>query len=398
MAALAVSFAFGIVAAKTPWAPVASAGYLAGAGGLLLAGLVLLRAGWQRTAVGLALAALAATGVVRARLWERRFPLNHVSRLEFLADDVSGAVQLEARVVSTPYRTAYARQFDVEAQRIEVGTRLYAVTGKVRIRVQDREGGMASAGTVALDLQYGDEIRSPVFLRRPHTYQNPGGFDFRRWMEDIEDIYWVATIQSARLIEKTGHAPGFSLNGGIERTRQRLLQGIDHLYPPWSAEGRYGAVLKAVLWGDRSALDSDTIQDFRQTGLYHLLVIAGLHVGLLTLLCGFLLRPLRWSPAAKAVILLAFLLGYSLVVQQRASTLRATLMIGLCLVARLIDRDHSPLNAVGGVALILLYARPPWSVRRRIRAFVCGRAADRRGGGTDPRANHRALWSSAQAA
>ena len=56
------------------------------------------------------------------------------------------------------------------------------------------------------------------------------------------------------------------------------------------AQGRYGAVLKAVLWGDRTALDSATIDDFRKTGLYHLLVIAGLHVGLLTLLVEFLLR------------------------------------------------------------------------------------------------------------
>src|ERR1019366_2315889 len=105
------------------------------------------------------------------------------------------------------------------------------------------------------------------------------------------------------------------------------------------AEGRYGAVLKAVLWGDRTSLDSDTIQDFRKTGLYHLLVIAGLHVGLLTLLLGLLLRPLSWNPGAKALFMLAFLLGYSLLVQQRASTLRATFMIGLYLVARVIDRD-----------------------------------------------------------
>jgi len=360
LAALAASFSLGILwvhigraVPDVPW-------LLAGAGSLLLIGLILLRAGWQRSSVWFALAALVAIGGVRSRLWERRFPLNHVCHLESLDIDLREAVRLEGRVVSTPYRTAYGRQFDLDVQQIDGGTRAYAIAGKVRISLQDAEGFAASADAGSLDLHYGDEIRSLVRLRKPHVYQNPGNFDFRRWMENIEDIYWIGTIKNPRLIEKIGRESRFSLGAGIERARQRLLRGIDDLYPPWSAEGRYGAVLKAVLWGDRTSLDSDTIEDFRKTGLYHLLVIAGLHVGLLTLLLGFLLRPLRWSAATKALIVLAFLLGYSLLVQQRASTLRATLMIGLYLVARVIDRDHSPLNAIGGVALVLLYVRPPW--------------------------------------
>ena len=47
-------------------------------------------------------------------------------------------------------------------------------------------------------------------------------------------------------------------------------------------------------------------------------------------------------------------------VEQRAPTLRATLMIALYLLARVLDRGHSPLNAIGGVALILLFLRPAW--------------------------------------
>jgi competence protein ComEC len=119
-------------------------------------------------------------------------------------------------------------------------------------------------------------------------------------------------------------------------------------------------VLKAVLWGDRTALDSTTIEDFRKTGLYHLLVIAGLHVGLLTLLVESLLRGLGLRRVTRSFIVLSFLTVYAFLVEQRAPTLRATLMIGLYLVARIIDRDHSPLNAIGGVAMVLLYLRPAW--------------------------------------
>jgi competence protein ComEC len=360
LAALAASFALGIAWAHSARATVGVAWFLAGAGCFLLIGLILLRSGWRRTAVWFALAALLPTSVAAARLYVRRFPWNHVAHLESLGVDLSDPVRLEGRVISTPYRTGYGMQFDLEAQRIESRARIFAVTGKIRLRVQGTEEFDAPTGAQPLALQYGDTIRALVRLRQPHIYQNPGSFDFRRWMEDIEDIYWIGTVKNPRLMEKVGQVEGFSLGSGLERVRQRLLRGIDDVYPPWSAQGRYGAVLKAVLWGERTSLDSDTIEGFRKTGLYHLLVIAGLHVGLLTLLLGFLLRWFPWNTATKSVVVLGFLAAYSLLVQQRAPTLRATLMIALYLIARILDRDHSALNSIGGVALILLYVRPTW--------------------------------------
>jgi len=310
--------------------------------------------------VSFALAGMMFTGVAAARRWEQRFPLNHVRYLESRGVDLNDPVRLEGRVISTPYRTGYGLQFDVEARRIESRTHDYRVVGKVRLRVQGTEDRDGSDGGGPLEIQFGDVIQAVVRLRQPHIYQNPGSFDFRRWMEDIEDLYWVGTVKNPQLVEKVGHAAGFHFAEFAERARQRLLRGIDDLYPPWSAQGRYGAVLKAVLWGDRTALDSATIEDFRKTGLYHLLVIAGLHVGLLTLLLEFLLRTLRCQRVTRAFIVLGFLLVYAFLVEQRAPTLRATLMIGLYLLARILDREHSPLNAIGGVALILLYLRPAW--------------------------------------
>jgi competence protein ComEC len=358
LAALASSFALGIVWAHYIHATVGIPWFLASAAATILVGLILLRAGWGRTAVWLALASMTLTGVAAARRWEQRFPLNHVRYLGSLGVDLNSPVRLKGRVISTPYHTGYGSQFDVGAQQVESLAHVYPVTGKVRLRVQGFDDRDDSSGTG--EIQFGDEIQTLVRLQKPHIYQNPGSFDFRRWMEDIEDIYWVGTVKNPRLVEKVGHPAGFPFAEFVEHARQRLLRGIDDIYPPWSAQGRNGAVLKAVLWGDRTALDSATIEDFRKTGLYHLLVIAGLHVGLLTLLVEFLLRGLGFRRVTRAFMVLAFLVVYAFLVEQRAPTLRATLMIALYLVARILDRDHSPMNAIGGVALILLYLRPAW--------------------------------------
>ena len=346
LAALAASFALGIVWAHSFHATVGIPWFLAGAAACILVGLILLREDWGRTAMGLVLTSMMLTGVGAARRWEQRFPLTHVRYLESLGVKLDEPVRLTGRIITTPYRTGYGTQFDVEAQRIESHAHVYPVTGKIRVRVQgwdDRED--SSGGPVKIG--FGDVVQTLVRLRAPHIYRNPGSFDFRRWMEDIEDLYWVGTVKNPRLVEKVGHAAGFQFAEFVEHVHQRLLRGIDDIYPPWSPEGRNGAVLKAVLWGDRTALDSATIDDFRKTGLYHLLVIAGLHIGLMTMLVEFLLRGLGFRRVARAFMLLGFLVVYAFLVEQRAPTLRATLMIALYLLARILDRGHSPLNAVG---------------------------------------------------
>jgi len=344
---------------------------LACAGACLLGGVILLRARCHRSSCLLLFAGFVAVGAAASPLFELRFPPNHVSHLEALGVDLGDPLRLEGRVVSTPRQTAYGLQFDVEASHVESRGEAHNVTGKVRLRVlasEDADVSPLPDGN-ALHLEVGDSIRAMVRLRRPHNYQNPGSFDFRHWMESFEDLFWVGTIKNPLLVEKLPDQPaGASLPNRIQgalhslpaRTRLRLIQGIDGIYPPWTPQERYGAVLKAVLWGDRTSLDSDTIESFRRTGLYHLLVIAGLHVGLLVLLGNFFLRLLPISGMARSVSLLASLGVYALLVEQRAPTLRATIMIAAYLSARLLDRDHSALNAVGFAALLLLLHRPAW--------------------------------------
>jgi len=354
-------FALGILLARPglAWAPGVPL-MLETAGVCLLAGLTTLRQGWRRVPFGLALAGFIAAGAAAEQLFEQRFPPHHISRLAALGIDLADPVRLQGRVVSTPVRSPDGFQFDLEVEHLGSLGAVHSITGKVRLRLQTTEDPEAIALAESLRLQYGDRIRMLVRLRRPRIYQNPGSFDFRRWMESVEDITYVGTIKSPHLVEKsTGRgAPTLALL--FRKTRLRLLEGIDRLYPPWSAEGRDGAVLKAVLLGDRSSLDSDTIENFRKTGLYHLLVISGLHVGLLAMLAGVILRRMHFGETWRSALVLSFLLVYAALVEQRAPTLRATLMISVYLLGRFLYREHSLLNAVGLAGLALLVYRPAW--------------------------------------
>jgi competence protein ComEC len=59
-------------------------------------------------------------------------------------------------------------------------------------------------------------------------------------------------------------------------------------------EGQPGAFAAAVLTGDRSGLDAETVENMRVANIAHLLAISGLHMGLLT---GFVYGALRLALA-----------------------------------------------------------------------------------------------------
>ena len=364
---VAVAFALGIAAAELSHERVSALSYfvpalIAASAACLLAGAILVRSQREGVAAFGVLAGFVFAGAASAVLFSYRFPPNHLSHLQSWGVDLDRPIEFEGIVLSDPMRSPLGIEFDLEATelrqvRVDGITASRAVTGKVRVTAA-YSAAADSAGT--LGLQGGDRIRASMRLRQPRVYRNPGSFDFRQRAQSIEDLYWEGSIDDAAQWQKLMAGHGASPNRLIEGIRGRLRGAIDRLYPPWAAEGRDGAVLKAMLLGDRSSLDSATIDHFRASGLYHLLVIAGLHVGLIAALILGFCRLLRLRRSARNLCLLGMLLAYAFVVEQRAPTLRATLMVVVFVLAELLGRDHTALNAVGVAALILLVARPAW--------------------------------------
>jgi competence protein ComEC len=365
---LAGCFAVGIAAAGSGHAPVRILlqvlPLVLGASGLsLLLGLCFTRAGCERLALLATVLGFAFAGSASALLFPFRFPPLHVSNLQFWGIHLTHPVRVVGKLVQDPLPTPSGLELDLEATALgqaPLGSSapVRPVMGRIRLWLATATAfpGRTPAEVPALD--DGDTIEAVIRLRTPRVYRNPGSFDFRHRAESIDDLYWEGTIEGAPRRLRSANVP---TAGALARgVRSSLAHAIDRLYPPWSADGRDGAVLKAIVLGDRSSLDSGIVDPFRQSGLYHLLVIAGLHVGLLALLVAGGLRLLGLGRTPRNLILLAVLVAYALIVEQRAPTLRATVMLGIFIVAKLLDRDHAALNSIGLAALALLFTRPAW--------------------------------------
>jgi len=367
---LAGCFALGILLGGWPHLAAGSQlilipALIAAAALCLLAGAIQVRArrlGWATSA---ATAGFVLAGAAATLLFNFRFPPHHASHLESWGIDSGRPVQAEGVLLSDPAPTPSGPEFEIEATKLSQVRDGRTVTmdpasGKIRLRIEVPGSASAPNLNEVFEAHSGDRIQARMRLSRPHVYYNPGSFDFRARAASIDDLYWDGAVEDSAALHISPAMRVATLGRLIEVARGRLRNSIDRLYPPWSREGRDGAVLKAIMLGDRSSLDSATVDHFRASGLYHLLVIAGLHVGLIATLTLGLLRLLGLRTRWRYLWLLVIMVTYAFLVEQRAPTLRATLMLVTFMVAKLLDRDHSPLNAIGLAALVLLLTRPAW--------------------------------------
>lgn len=95
-------------------------------------------------------------------------------------------------------------------------------------------------------------------------------------------------------------------------------------------EARSPALVKALLTGDRSGLDRDTVAAFRSSGAAHILALSGLHLGLIYLMVRRILGLAGQSPAARrirCVLTVCATAFYTLMTGAGPSTVRAFLYI-----------------------------------------------------------------------
>ena len=220
-----------------------------------------------------------------------------------------------------------------------------------RIRVTVRARGEAIAPSQRVSLR--------AVLLPPSPPAAPGAFDFARqaWFERIGAVGYAVT--AATVLDPAD--PGWG--DAVAATRHRLSQRIHAVL-----EGQTGAVASALTTGERAGIDDETWAALRDSGLAHIISISGLHFGLLAAILFFTTRAalaaiepiaLRF-PIKKwaAAVALLGCFGYFLLAGANAPTERSFLMLGLAMVAILLDRRPFSMRLVAWAAAAVLLVAP----------------------------------------
>ena len=200
-------------------------------------------------------------------------------------------------------------------------------------------------------MRYGDRLSFPAKLYAPRNFRDPGAFDYRSYLAD----HGIAALGSTKT-EKITMLPSFAgSRAELWRTRIRrsIIQKINTLWPTDEA-----ALVDAMLLGEESFIGRALRLDFQRSGTYHVLVVSGLKVGILSLVTFWLLRRLRVRDSVASLVTILLTVAYAILTDVGAPVWRATLMLALYLATRQLYRQRSTLNTIGAAALALLVVNP----------------------------------------
>ena len=219
------------------------------------------------------------------------------------------------------------------------------MAGRVRIDV----GGTAARAPL-ID---GDRAVVWAVLRVPRGLRDPGAFDAPAQARRDGVHAWGAA-KSPRLVEATGERDAGWLRDLAARARRWSRERLVAALPP----GREQALVRAMVLGERTALDAETSETFRMAGTYHVLALSGAQVAMVAALLGWILRAWGTAPLARALVLSAALAFYCTFVGGDVPVLRATVMAAVVLGGRTLDLDGDAANLLGLAAILLLAHRP----------------------------------------
>ncbi len=210
----------------------------------------------------------------------------------------------------------------------------------------------------------GDRITLHATLSPPAKPALPGGFDYGRtaWFEGLGGVGYSL---SAPVLENGAGQLLLAepLIVAIESVRRSINNRIAAVLP-----NETGAIAKALITGERGGITKPTNDAYKNSGLFHILSISGLHM---VVMAGAVFYSIRLVLAAMPWVALNFpikkwaaaggicgTLGYLAISGGSFATVRSALMILVMFIAMLLERPALALRNVALAALMILLIYP----------------------------------------
>ena len=146
----------------------------------------------------------------------------------------------------------------------------------------------------------------------------------------------------------------------IQRAAGRLRAGLQRACLPLPPAP--GGLLPGLVIGDTSRLDPGLSEQFRTTGLTHLVAVSGANVAIVLGVVLFVARRCRAGPWLSAVVCAVALAGFVVLARPSPSVIRAAAMGGIALVALAVGRSRSAMPALALAVVVGLLIDPALSV------------------------------------
>jgi len=216
---------------------------------------------------------------------------------------------------------------------------------------QPISGKVIASGTQIDSLKIGEQVVLSGEMVLPDGERNPGDFNYREFLA-AQGITALLRCRNAEAISRQP-ADGVNWRKPLQITREAVARQIHRF-----SSGDNTALLLGLLLGERAEISDDVRDAFVRTGLVHILVVSGSHVGFVLLIVLALGNVLRLSQVPKSLFVGVALIFFTALTGFNPPVTRATIMALIFLGGRLIERNGNSYNTLALAALFILVDEP----------------------------------------
>ena len=201
-----------------------------------------------------------------------------------------------------------------------------------------------------LYLPHGDELKKGTLINLsgefslPDLARNTGGFNYRRYL-NLQKIYGVIRAKNYYV----SNLAKFNL---IYYIQDEIYKSFARLFP----KNEMGLVIGMMI-GETKDISEDVLENFKTTGITHLIAVSGSNVVYVVVLVQFLFKKF-FGKRATYFISIFFLILFMLISGASASVCRATLMIILSICADIFFLKSDTFSNILTSAFVLILLNP----------------------------------------
>lgn len=121
---------------------------------------------------------------------------------------------------------------------------------------------------------------------------------------------------------------------------------------------KYSGIINAMILGEKSLLQEDINDLFRENGISHILAISGLHISIIGLYIYKILKKTGIHIYISIIISIILIFLYGILTNFSVSTSRAVIMVFLSLLSKIVGKTYDILSAISLSGIIIILQSP----------------------------------------
>lgn len=172
--------------------------------------------------------------------------------------DISGI----ARVIDNGKEEEYFIVYTIKIEKINSNNKYKETKLLIKIKKEEK-------------IEYGDRIYFFGEYKEPEIQKNPGGFSYKEYLK-TKKIYGTVKVEKLRIIDKKSN------NIILQQINSLFLKIKENINKTYS--NNESNLVLGIILGDTDEIAEDTKENFKRSGMAHILAVSGMHI--MYIICG----------------------------------------------------------------------------------------------------------------